>query len=153
MIEYENVSSDEEEIDEEHEKHMCAEHIKKTYTLEQFLECPKTREMIENEHYQNFLDSYGKEASHFYETERRLYRGYLSSLFKFDTDGCIGGRLSSIIYNNIEKKYDLEIFYEDTSLVVPLKIYLKNKGAKKRERMKVPKNATKVFNWTTKTHE
>ena len=149
-----NLTSDEEEIDEDVLEEERIENIKQNYTLEQFMECPKTKKWLEEDHYQKFLDSCGKEASLFYEGERKIYRSQMSSLFKFDTDGCMGGELSSIIYNNIVKDYNLEMFYEDASLVGPLKTYLKKKEEEGQKKcIYVPKSATRKFNWATKTYD
>ena len=149
-----NLSSEEDDSDWEKEEEEIVDKIKKTYTLEQFMECPKTKKWLEDDHYQKFLDSCGKEASLFYEGERKIYRSQMSSLFKFDTDGCMGGELSSIIYNNIVKDYNLEMFYEDASLVGPLKTYLKKKEEEGNKKcIRAPKNATRKFNWATKTYD
>tara|TARA_Y100000817_G_scaffold314190_1_gene312223 strand:- start:5532 stop:5996 length:465 start_codon:yes stop_codon:yes gene_type:complete len=145
-----------EESDEEIEKRSedeYVEYLKKTFSLGDFMECPKTRTMIKNEHEQRFLDSVGKEAADFYETERILYQQKMATLFQMDPHGTMGGAISSILYKHIKKDYDLNIFYEDTSLAQCLISYLENKKEVKKKRKKLPKQATATFNWATKKYE
>ena len=129
------------------------EYVKKTFTLADFMECPATRALIKNEHHETFYNSVGKEAETFYEDERLVYRGKMSSLFKFDVDGCMGGGISSIIYKHIVKKYDLKHIYGNTDLTSYLINYLESKKEKKQKRKKLPKKATAKFNWATKKYE
>ena len=128
-----NQYSSGEESDEETEnkrEEEYVEYLKKTFSLEDFMECPKTRAIIKNDHEQRFLDSVGKEASDFYETERNIYQPKMATLFKMDTDGTRGGAVSSILYKHIKKDYDMKIFYDDPTLAQSLITYLENKEPK-----------------------
>jgi hypothetical protein len=151
-----NLNQEEEEDVKELQKRddqEYLEYVKKTFSLADFMECPATREMIENEHRETFYNTVGKEAETFYEDERLVYRGKMSSLFKFDIDGCMGGAISSILYKHVVKQRDLQVIYENTDLTSYLINYLESKKEKKQKRKKLPKKATAKFNWATKKYE
>lgn len=147
------TNSDNEPSWEEEENERLQKKISeiKKFTLENFLNFPPTKKLILDEHYQKFLDTAGKNLSIFYNEEHIHTHRLQSSLFHFDTDKTQGGKLNSIVYNNIKKIYDLEQFYSNPNLAQPLITYENNKPKENKKIFKPVKK--KVFDWKTKTYK
>ena len=152
------MNESEEEISEEEYKKQKIEEkvefIKKNFTLQQFLDFPITKKMILNDHEQKFIETAGKDIDTFYKSENYLYKEKLSNLFKFDDTANLGGGLISIIYNNIKKEYNLEMFYDTPYLANSLIKYTEDreKNIQKVNRI-IPKKSTRIFNWKTKKYK
>lgn len=58
----------------------------------------------------------------------------------------------SMIYDNIEKEYDLEIFYNNPELANPLLVQLDNELNRKKEKVSNVKKYNKTFDWKNKQY-
>ena len=94
--------------------------LRETYTLTDFLNCDKTREILEQNWFFEFTRKYAPQIEEFYENERKYFRESNATLFYYDTCGSFVSHLTSMLFSHIEPKYDLEFFYNNTNLAKPL---------------------------------
>jgi hypothetical protein len=79
----------------------------------------------------------------------------------YDQNATKLGLLSSLVYDNIEKEYDLEVFYDDPILADSLvekydEIKRREEEEKRLRRLEIlaeTPNACKKFDWATKTYK
>jgi len=93
------------------------EFLNEFYKLEHFLNCKQTKEILEKEYYNNFVKNMEPELIDFLKYFKEYYKE--TSLFK-ETKGNAEGEFVALIYNNLNKNYDLNIFYENPELAQPL---------------------------------
>ena len=98
---------------------VAGERIACSFTEEDFLECPETKQLLVDE-----------EARLFSEVEEQLLgyirmvynreRDCLSSVFGEAAEGKVAGMLVSLIRSAVVPRYDFAMFGEDPSLAAPL---------------------------------
>ena len=79
----------------------------------------------------------------------------------YDQNATKLGLLSRLVYDNIEKEYDLEVFYDDPILADSLvekydEIKRREEEEKRLRRLEIlaeTPNACKKFDWATKTYK
>jgi len=94
--------------------------LRETFSLKDFLNCEKTSQILQDNWYLDFTSKYEGKLEELYETERKYFRENISTLFYYDTDGTFVSHLKEILYKHIKPKYDLEVFYENPHLAMPL---------------------------------
>ena len=90
----------------------------KSLDLEDILKCEDTNNILITEHYENFEKKLQPKLEYLYEKYNWQFRD--NNLFGKDWDNILGESFAMMIYNYINIKYDLEIFYECPSLAVNL---------------------------------
>ena len=103
--------------DEEREEFDPVKYLK-SLDLEDFLKCEDTNNILITEHYENFEKKLKPKLEYLYERCNNDFRDY--NLFDKDSDNMLGECFAIMIYNYINVKYDLEIFYECPSLAINL---------------------------------
>ena len=96
------------------------EYLMTMYNLDDFLKCNATKKILQEEHCYNFDKYMEPKILHFYNIMKNESFIDNSNLFKKDKGGDAEGELITIIYNNLKKKYDLNIFYNNPELASPL---------------------------------
>jgi len=149
------ISDNENEISLEEEDELIRkskfQKIKKQFSLFHFLNFEPTKKLIENDYIQKYLDTAGKEISNFY-TDLHYYNQLeYSTIFRFDNNKIAAAELSSIVFNNIKKEYNLDIFEDNPSLANSLIEHEKNKS-KQTKKQFIPVKK-RIFNWKTKTYD
>ena len=154
----------EQTFSEEEEDSEFVEDLKEHFTLEDFLDCEETRDILEMNWFFAFADKCEKEIWDFYEHECAVMKRKLSTLFYYDTDGrgMLAGKLSAIVFANIKPRYDLNYIYKYPHLAYPLIEDRENKKKRDEEEKRrliqenykeKVKNRGKTFNWATKTYK
>lgn len=96
------------------------EYLMTMYNLEDFLRCNATKRILDEEHEYNFNKYMEPLLAEFYNKMKNELFIKGSNLFKKDKGGDVAGELISIVYNNLKKKYNLDIFYNNPELATPL---------------------------------
>jgi len=143
------VDTDEEDALEEER---LVSYLKKM-TFKHFWDYKSTREILKNNFVQTYKDVAGAEIMEFYNSERYECRRRQMNLFSFK-DNSNGGMLESLIFNHLDKNYDITLFYDNPDLARSCISYYKDHQPKKEKRVyNAPVNAFKKFDWATKTHK
>ena len=127
------------------------EYLKETFTLEDFLSCPETKEILINDHRDTFEFIMEPKIRELYYNYKDVEDERLSGFFNKDHGQGIT-ELMSMIYDNIEKEYDLEIFYNNPELANPLLVQLDNELNRKKEKVSNVKKYNKTFDWKNKQY-
>lgn len=96
------------------------EYLMTMYNLDDFLRCNATNKILQEEHNYSFEKYMEPKILNFYNIMKNETFIKNSNLFKKDKGGNASGELVSIIFNNLKKKYDLDIFYKNPELASPL---------------------------------
>ena len=135
----ENYDSDKEKVEED-------------FTLEDFLENDNTREIIENQHYFDFVEKMGDRIKYVY---RRF--AYLNSDNHFlnDREMLCDNLFLDFIYDKIIKDYDNDFIKENSLLENKLldDYVPEEKKQRKNKEKKVQVIKDKKFDWATKTYK
>ena len=91
----------------------------KKLSLDDFLACESTKNILIEEHYNNFERYLEKRLINIYETFNKQYQD-VHCLFKNDLDAIDSHAFASMIYSFISVNYDLELFYECPELAKDL---------------------------------
>ena len=103
----------------EHEEEFNPVKFLKSLSLDDFLNCKETNDILNSEHYWKFEETLSEQLEH-------LYKNYY---LQFPDNPVIFGRnynalnansFADLIYEFIDKKYDLTIFYDNPHLAEPL---------------------------------
>ena len=147
----EEINSEEEDANREAES---IQYLKDNFTYEDFWDYLPTQNILKNEFIQTFNDGVGKQIADLYAQERMHSIRQFSNLFAFDVDGTRGGFLESIVFNNIEKEYDIDIFYKNPQWATSFVSYHLEHGKKEKKKVFViPKKSLRKFNWANKSYE
>ncbi len=92
--------------------------ILKSLSLEDFLKCEDTRQILINEHNDNFEKNLKPQLENLYEKYNFIYRNH--EFLSNDWDNQLGNCFAMLLFNNISIKYDLELFYECPALAIEL---------------------------------
>ena len=147
-----NIMSDEEVY--EYRKNL----LKTEFTLDDFLSCEETCEILSNEHYWDYEKKCLPQIENFYEKTLFELRNKSSTTLYYDIHNDFAGELSGMVYKNIKKEYDLNIFYDCPDLANPLigkaNQPLSTKNIKKKVNIvNLSSNTNKKFDWESKTYK
>lgn len=144
----ESSESDDEEID---------------LTLEDYMEHPKTKEMIENQHFFDFEYGLGSKLATMYRkhaylySEPRIHGGHISNIGYLNDKKMFSDQLFlNFMYHHIYKDYNTD-FIKNNELLqnIALKDY-ENIGKKRIAKINTERNLntnSKKFDWATKTYK
>ena len=132
--------------------------LKEVFTLDDFLECEKTKYLLDEDLKWKKLN-FEEELYKFFDNELQ----YCNNNYKpfFTNNFCNFNKLLTIVNKYIEPEYDLNIFYENTLLAQPLinkmdynnELYKINKKKEIAENYnKKCKSKGKLFNWNNKKY-
>jgi hypothetical protein len=93
--------------------------VKSTFTREDFLNNPETRNTLERDFYERMMARIEREVTVFYDDLRAHEVDVASGMLAYDRGLSV---LLSIIVENIKKDYKFELFYERPELAIPLLI-------------------------------
>ena len=135
--------------------------LRDRFTLEDFLACEETREVLVNEHLWKFERDFLPKLENFYRELRDEMQERDTTLLYYDRDDSFACRLSAMVYNHIAPEYDLSIFYDSPHLAQPLiEQYEEIKARKKKEAMEKRRasyrgnaSTSRQFDWATKTYK
>ena len=127
MDQHYEVFTDDEEENEELAKIKKIKKIK----LEEFLNFPKTRRILEGDHLDNYFENCEKDIKKYYSKVKKHCKEQMSSALKFDQSSKGIGQITGLIYKYIDKKYDLEIFEKNPELASSLIAKLEENKNKK----------------------
>ena len=119
-----------ESYNSEEETFKKVEKIKKL-KLEDFLNFPKTRKILEVEHLDNYFDNCEKDIIKLYSNIKKHCKEQMSSALKYDNSSKGIGMITGLVYKYIDKKYDLEIFEKKPELASSLIAKLEENKNKK----------------------
>jgi hypothetical protein len=150
---YEHPESDCDEADQILNERV--NYMSSNFTLEDFLEFDKTRDFLTQNYLWQFEQTCGEALEKFYENEVNFCRKDMSTLFKNEINHTNSELFKSIVLNNLEPIYDLDMIYCDESLS---RIFVeqreeqsrKNKERKNKERLNTNVPTVKKFNWENK---
>jgi hypothetical protein len=125
-----DYESDDESYNSEEETFKKIEKIKKI-KLEEFLNFPKTRKILEIEHLDNYFDNCEKDIIKLYSKIKKHCKEQMSSALKYDNSSKGIGMITGLVYKYIDKKYDLEIFEKNPELASSLIAKLEENKNKK----------------------
>tara|TARA_B100000795_G_scaffold240226_2_gene202290 strand:+ start:3182 stop:3520 length:339 start_codon:yes stop_codon:yes gene_type:complete len=102
------------------------EYLKNNYDIETLLENDKIHTILSDNHKRNFTQKYRHDIEMIKQKYINLYQG--AGLFKNDLNNANWERLFDIVYENVNKKYDLGMIYDDPHFFIDI---LENKNIKK----------------------
>ena len=140
----ENIEDDNEELEPS---------IEELFDIDDLLNNDKTKEILTNQHYFDFLYNMENKIQNLYIKFKNNSKCYhFLDNDEFDLDGMF---FVDIVYKHIYKKYTPDFFYDNPELAEPLfENDTKNKINKKKKILIKNKNKNnKNFNWNTKTYE
>ena len=110
------------------------EFLNEFYNLKDFLACPETMTILEEEHYNNYEKNTEPILKDFlnYFQMKHIENG--TSIFSRCDFGKASGELVAMIYNHLNKQYDLTIFYNNPELAQPLLELEKKEKKEKKEK-------------------
>jgi len=96
------------------------EFLNEFYSLNDFLACPETKIILKEQHKNNFNNVIEPILVDFFNYFKNRQNEIGTNILKKNNSGSDLGEFIGIIYNNLNKKYDLTIFYENPELAKPL---------------------------------
>jgi hypothetical protein len=146
-------SSGDEQMENDTEEKINARKELEKYNINDYLECPETKQLLETEFYLKFETELSEKLKGLYENfcfDKNLES---SNIMSKDYDGIKNNTFFSLIYKVIEKQYDLNIFYNEPSLAFPM-IASKKKNIDNTEQIienrKNSKTINNKFDWNKK---
>ena len=91
----------------------------KSLDLETFLDCDETRTILMQEHFWKYEKELYYRLSDLYEKINNMFQDR-DIIFGNDLEADHGGVLTGIVYDNIIKNYNLELFYDNPKLAKEL---------------------------------
>lgn len=130
----------------EHKEMLNIKMLKEKFTELDFLECDKTRVVLEEEHMSSFELDCVPNIIDLYKYYRENMQGLCATPLYYDVHDEFTSHLKAIVYKNIVKKYDLNIFYDNPNLAKPL-IAKFNADVVQTKRKTVKIDISKTFDW------
>ena len=128
--------------------------LKQNFSFSDYWDYGPTQEILKNEFIQKYKETAGKKIAEFYGKEVEHGRLKNASLFALDPYHTKNGFFESLIYNHIEKEYDIDIFYQNTDWTDGFVAYQLNEKEKEKAEPKIiSKNSLRKFDWGTKTYK
>jgi hypothetical protein len=100
------------------EEKLDPEKYLRTLSLEDFLDCDNTRDILLLEHYDNFEKYLKSKLEYLYKKYNLNFRN--NNFFGKDWDNVSGDCFADMIFNHLSVKYDLSLFYECPELAADL---------------------------------
>jgi hypothetical protein len=100
------------------EEKLDPEKYLRTLSLEDFLDCDNTRDILLLEHYDNFEKYLKSKLEYLYKKYNLNFRN--NNFFGKDWDNVSGDCFADMIFNYLSVKYDLSLFYECPELAADL---------------------------------
>jgi len=145
--------------EEEYHQHR-SNHIKNTYTEDDFLSCNITRDRLYNEFIWEWEKTAVPNIEEFYNYVRVEEQSMFATPLFHDKDGSFSTTLTGIVFKNIREKYDISVFHDCPDLAKPLisqysEIQDRKKDGLKRKKMVSGEivEASTTFSWGDKTHK
>lgn len=130
----------------EHKEMLNIKMLKEKFTEDDFLACDKTRVVLEEEHMSSFELNCVPNIVDLYKYYRENMQGLCATPLYYDVHNEFTSHLKAIVYKNIVKKYDLNIFYNNPNLAKPL-IAKFNADVVQTKRKAVKIDISKTFDW------
>ena len=137
--------------------------LKERFTLDDFLMCPETRQILEEERYQKLGDTLYHDIEEFYEGVCQECGGGVASALYYDQEGMrFCGDLIGLVYQYLVPKYDIQIFYDQPKLAKPLsegyEELLKQREEERLQKQRDDYQETNShqgmkFNWASRTYK
>lgn len=136
-------------------------YLKNTFSLDDFLDFDKTREILEKNSRWEYEKKLEKDIEIFYKGEIEYNKADLSSMFANEYNYKNLGIFQSLIYTLLKPKYDLEIFYLNPEYAKEMVESLEERAIEKekqrldniRNNYLTLENSKKSFDWKTKTYK
>ena len=115
--------NDETISDEEYDNFVEQEEIeflKNNFTLSDYLNCPKTFDVLEERREEKFEEELVDPICNLYGDIWHECRDYQYTMLAKDEDCECAFKILNLIEKYCEKKYDINVFYENTHLAKPL---------------------------------
>lgn len=96
------------------------EFLEEYFKLKDFLACNETKKILEADHYNKYENQIEPEIINLYNFFKKNLDNNGINILKKDNGGSACGELISIIYNNLDKNYDLTLFYQNPELAQSL---------------------------------
>ena len=137
----------------EHMREEKIKMLKNSFTEKDFLSCDKTSQILIEEHISEFELNCVPNINTLYAYYRDNMQGLCATPLYYDIHNEFNHMLHRIVYNHINKKYNLDIFYNNPDLANPLiaKVNAVLETTKKSKIINVDVN--KKFDWGTKTYK
>lgn len=129
-----------------HKKIQNIKMLKEKFTEGDFLACDKTRAILEEEHMSSFELNCVPNIDDLYNYYRENMQGLCATPLYYDVHNEFTSHLKAIVYKNIVKKYDLNIFYNNPNLAKPLIAKL-NADVVQTKRKTAKIDISKTFVW------
>ena len=143
---YYNSNSDE-FSDNENQEIIDARKELEKYSINDYLECRDTKQILESEFYIDCETKLSEKLKGLYENICYDKSNEKSNILSKDNEGALANSFFSIIYKNIEKQYDLDIFHNNPTLAYSmLNNKNKNKNIKENEINENKKNSKTIIN-------
>lgn len=133
---------------EEYKKKMFLE----TFNKSDFLDCEETFCILREQHFEKYEKECVPVILKCYQDYRNNMQGLCASVLYYDINNSFESELKSIVYKNIRKKYDFNIFYRNPSLARPLiaKIDNYDESTEKKKTMLIN---SKKYDWGTNKYK
>jgi len=113
----EPYESDNESIDSDDEK---LEKLEKLFKFQDYINNPKTKKLLENDHLEKFSISAERDICKLYSNIKKYCQGRQSSVLQFDNSSKGIGEIVGLTYKHIIKNYSLQLFFDNPELAQPL---------------------------------
>ena len=140
----------------EEDKDMDIVDFLKTLTLEDFLNYPKTRDYLEEQHYLEFDYLPREKLKYMYKKMCSNAQAYFPGVLEKDYEMNEDESFVHLIFNNINLKTDITIFQDCPELARGIDTYQDSVYVEKpQEKVTTTVNVSqpKKFNWETKTYK
>jgi hypothetical protein len=146
--------------DDEEPKDNAMELIE-SFSLDDFLKFPETREILLQEHKDEFETKLEPPIHNFFRQEVSFCQQSYSTLFANERDCEHIGIFKAIVFNNIIPNHDLDIFIDNPRLAKSMvNTYNERCAREEEDRLEKIKEgyacnetATKTYDWATKTYK
>ena len=131
--------------------------LRARFSLKDFLSCYETREILEEAFLERFEEKLEGALCELYERVRKDHDEQCTGILASDRGGTGCGQFKNLVWDNIEKSYDLEVFYNNPELATPLlnsidDIKEEETQLKRRELQVQFKTANRAFDWENKRY-
>jgi hypothetical protein len=116
------------------------------YCLKDYLDCPDTKEKMETEFYLDCETKLSDKIKGLYENFCYDKHNENSNILSKDPYGNLSNSFFSMIYKNIEKQYDLDLFYNNPTLAYSMINLKKSKSNDKKLEIEENRRNSKTIN-------
>ena len=131
--------------------------LKERFSLKDFMSCYETRYILTEAFQERFEEWLEKELYNLYERVRKDHQEQCTGILAYDRGGIGCGEFINLVWDNLQKDYNLEIFYDEPELAQPLLnsiVEIKEYEAKleQKEVHKRFNKANRAFDWKNKKY-